>query len=151
MVSVLAPMQRAHASGSFDVDGDYLPLGVNLGGAVDGNSKQGFILGSELSLVTLDRDYLWFGGVADVSWDFGADALRHRATLEGGLHVVGLELGYLGESKGERYRPGISSRLIGTTGVLSIYLGYGHLFGDGGPNDLMEFGLLLKFPVEVDD
>jgi len=72
-----------------------------LGGAIGQEGNVAFVLGGELSFVDLRphraAKYWWFGGVADATWDFGNEAMRHRIGAEVGLSFAFLEVAYLGE------------------------------------------------------
>ena len=141
----------ASASGSFDIDGDYFPIGVNLGAVVNDEDETSVVLGGEASLVTYTRDNLWLGVVTDGAWAFDHDAFRHRVALEAGGLFFGVEAGFIGEQRGDHYRGGFTTRLIGSVGIPSVYFGYAHLPKGGPSQHLFELGFLLKYPIQIDD
>ncbi len=152
MVCWLAP-SVAGASALPRLDGLWMPIGVSLGGAIRQEGSIGFVLGGELSVVDLrphnSANVWWFGGVADATWDFAHEAMRHRVGAEVGLAVANFEVAYLGELHEGAYRPGFNLRAGFSQAFVSIYGGYGHLFGDGAGANFGELGFLVKFPIPL--
>lgn len=131
--------------------GLYLPIGATAAGAYRSDDTSGLALGGEASLVSLGAvgpPGTWLGGYADARWDFGADALLHSVGPQFGIAMLGLDLGYLGEASGGRYRPGFTARGLLTIGILSLFGRYGRLYGEAGQDDedVAEFGVLAKIP-----
>jgi hypothetical protein len=144
----------AHADAGPKISpGWYLPVGIDLGGAFRGGLDNGFVLGGEVSAVRIftydGPDLLWLGPVADVAWDFGSDALRHRVGGEIGLGPLGVELGYIGELRDGSYMPGMGARGFLTFAIVGFYGGYGHLFEEVAGKDWGEFGVLIKIPIAL--
>lgn len=144
---------RADAGPKFG-SGVWMPVGVTLGGAFRDEPVSGFVIGGELSVVYLWMDSglqgMWLGGVADATYDFGVEGVRHRVGPEIGYGPVGIEVAYVGLDRDEEgYRPGINLRAVAGISVLALYGGWGHMFGDGPGANYGEFGGLLKFPIPL--
>jgi hypothetical protein len=126
----------------------FLPIGLNLGGAVNQGAPNGFVLGGEVSAVYLYRTWAWTGAYVDVLRDFGAGATRFSIGPEGGWGPFGLDGGFLIEERGGQAHPGTALRLVLSASVLTLYGRWGHVFGDDERN-FAEIGVLIKFPIAI--
>jgi hypothetical protein len=133
--------------------GVFLPVGVNLGGALHPSIRggSGFLFGGEVSAVYHSHDPhpLWAGGYVDVLRDFGTGSTRFSLGPEFGWAFLGLDAGYLGQIKKGVYHHGVVGRFLLSIGVVTAYARWGHLFDDPAESNFGEFGALLKFPIPL--
>src|SRR5262249_40259615 len=132
--------------------GLFLPVGVNVGGAlhpsIEGGS--GVLFGGEVSLVYCDTArYFWGGGYVDVLRDFSARATRFSTGPEFGWGPIGIDLGYLGQGGSGGYSNGFTGRFLLTAVFVTAYARWGHLFDDPRERNFGEFGALLKIPIRL--
>jgi hypothetical protein len=130
--------------------GWYLPVGVNVGVAVQEGGGEGFVLGGEASIVHIDfSTWLWYGAYVDTVGDFGRDSMRLSFGPELGCGPVGFDVGYLGEVRDGAWGHGFQLRIVVSMSLVSLYGRWGRLHGPARENDFGEAGLLFKFPVAV--
>jgi hypothetical protein len=133
--------------------GLFLPVGINLGGALHPSIKggSGFLFGGEVSAVYHSHDPhpLWAGGYVDVLRDFGAGSTRFSIGPEFGWAFVGIDAGYLGQIRKGVYHHGFVGRFMLSIGLVTAYARWGHLFDDPTERNFGEFGALLKFPIPL--
>jgi hypothetical protein len=144
----LAAAGEARASGWFDPNGVWAPVGLELGGSFNGQDRGGFFIGPEASVVYFS-DGVWAGGFADAVWDFGSDQFRHAIGPELGFGPLGVDFAYLGVLEDGDYRPGYAARGMITFSVLAVYGRYGHVFDNAPIPTFGEVGVLLKLPLPV--
>lgn len=130
----------ASANHGFDISGDYVMAGVDVGMTVNGDKDLGALLGLELSLVDLDREGAWIGAVLAWAWASCPDVGLLTLGGEIGYGLAGIEAGFSLDGDGN---PGGRLRALGTVGVGSIYVGAAF-----GERTRAEFGILLKAPIE---
>ena len=136
----------------FSPEGLYLPAGLNLG--LSAHEGYSFHLGSEVSLVHLDGDTLfYYGAYVDGLWDFGPDEFRFSIGPEIGGAFLGLDMGYLGVATGAGdFYNGLSLRAFFSVIMAHAYVRFGMLFDSPGKNDgFVEVGILIKLPIMLDD
>ncbi len=135
------PRLAAADAGPKISSGWYLPVGLNLGGAVHADRPDGFLLGAEVSAAHVDVDSgFWYGAYLDALWDFGPDALRFGLGPEIGVGLVGIDGGYLGEIHDRSYTHGFQLRLLVTLAIVAAYGRWGHLFRQAQDEDFGEYG-----------
>ncbi len=158
LLALLAVAGSAQASGLFNDDGfcggflepkcgKYVLFGLSGGAAIhDGSRDSGATFGLEVSVPRLTRSGWWYGGYADVVFDFGGDNTA-RASLgpEGGFKYLGLDGGLLYEG-GEDGALGVTVRGLATLGLAAFFVRYGRYFDGPAPNQL-EIGVLFKVPL----
>lgn len=137
-LALLAPAPVA-ASHGFDISGDYIVAGIDVGLTVD--DDLGALLGLEISYVDLDREGGWAGLVLAMAWLSDIDASRLTLGAEVGYGLFGVEGGFNVDTAGTI---GGRARAVGTVGAAAIYAGIS--FGGGVRG---EFGILLKAPLEL--
>jgi hypothetical protein len=151
VAGAFAAIVAAPASARADLDFTdalYLPIGLNLGGSLNGSLPNGFVLGGEISAAYLHHSIAWWGGYADVLHDFGVKATRISVGPEVGWGPVGLDGGFLLEARDGQAHAGTALRLLLSVSLLSVYGRWGHTFGDGERN-FGEAGVLLKVPIPI--
>ncbi len=131
----------AEARHGFDISGDYLMAGLDIGLTLDDDASPGVLLGLEFSLVELDAAGPFAGLVLAMAWASDPDVGRLTLGAEAGYGFAGLEGGFSVDSDGTF---GGRLRVFGTLGVVSLYVG--PAFGD---RTRAEMGLLLKGPIEL--
>ena len=142
---------RASGGGSFSVEDEwFLPFGMNIGYTTNDKGIDGFLLGGELSLVYMASDQLFVGGFADVNHDFGRDVTRVVIGPEVGWLFFGVDAGLAIELTEPDTRLGVALRPFASfLGFASLYLRV-EVF-ETAPVVIGEVGLLLKFPLPIDD
>jgi hypothetical protein len=128
----------------------FLPIGASVGVGVHPGATSGLTLGGEVSLVRVEERLLWYGGWVDGVHDFGSRSTRVGAGPELGIGPFGVDAGYLASiDDAGRTRHGLMGRVLLTIGFVGLYGRAGHLFGDAGPRDHGEVGVLAKLPIEL--
>jgi hypothetical protein len=145
----------AHADPSW-----LLPVGVNVGGALHPNGVPGgAIIGGEASLAHVSWSNTrfvqypdsWEGGYVDMVYDHAAKRSRFTVGPEVGVLFVGIDGGFVGQFGGGAFHPGFAFRPLLTLGFLSIYGRFGWIPGDPEVNRFTEIGVLLKWPIGLDE
>lgn len=129
----------AHARHGFDVSGDYLMAGLDLGVTIDDDA--GALLGVELSYVELDAAGPWIGLFVTGAWASDLDVGRFTVGPEIGYGFGGIDGGVSVDTDGTL---GGRARAMLSVGVASLYVGAA--FGGG---TRAEVGLLIKAPIEL--
>ena len=89
-VVTLAMLSSVVARAQPNPEGIWGPVGLTAGGSFGTDVPGGAIYGIELSVARLtipEETPMWLGGVADIVWDSGARAIRHRIGPEVGRVV----------------------------------------------------------------
>lgn len=137
-VALLAAPPAAAAHG-FDVSGDYLTAGVDLGLTLDDDF--GALAGFEISFTEVTSRGPWGGVVLAATWLSGSDLGRYTIGAEAGYGFAGLEAGVNVDTDAVI---GGRLRALGTLGVISAYLGLAF-----GPETRGELGVILKVPIPL--
>lgn len=148
LLAVSASPAPTHADAFPAPRGWYVPVGINLGGALHHSLPDGFLFGGEASVVHIDEGAVWAGGYVDGLWDFGADQFRFSVGPEVGVAFLGFDAGYMGMvAADDSYHHGFVARGMLSLGLLALYGRYGRTFDPGA--GLGELGVLLKFPIPI--
>lgn len=140
----------AHGSMDFDLNGVYLPVGVNLGAGLRQDGADGLLLGGEASLVRFWADSLaFFGGYVDYLHDFGARTHRVSIGPEIGILFAGIDAGPVFELGGGQTELGARARLFGTIAFFTLYAGEVRSLTTAQTRWTTELGLLIKIPFGI--
>ncbi|MBI5537227.1 MAG: hypothetical protein HY898_31185 [Deltaproteobacteria bacterium] len=131
----------------FPVQGWYLPVGLNVGGAFHHESR-GMILGAETSVAYYRRGW-WMGVYTDVLRDFGNDRTRWSVGPELGFSFVGIDGGFLTQLGEDKVYTGYQIRGLVTMSLLSLYGRGGWLPSHPSEQGFAEVGVLLKIPIPL--
>ena len=126
------------------------PVGVNIGRHWVDDSKEGALLGLEISAVRGFSVQRWGGGFVGADLLVRGDTTKLVAGVEAGQWPVGIDLGALWSSVGAHGQGGFQVRLHLTGICSSLYAGAGmtkRLASDDAWQPFALFGLLLKVPV----
>ncbi len=147
-LGVLCAPTAAHADAGPKVrDSLWLPMGVNLGYSVNPDPlSNGFLLGTELSLVYIGKDFMWAGVYGDVLRDSGSKSTRMSVGAEAGAAIFGLDVGYVRQLS-DPATDGFRARFLLSLAAVHLYGGVGHLFAEPEGQTYGEAGVLLKFPL----
>lgn len=129
------------------LQGVYLMPGASVGARFAGEDGAGLLLGGEVSLVSQNVNFFWFGAYVDGVYDFAAEGTRISLGPELGWSAFGLDAGYVFESGPGRQTHGVAVRPMLTIGLASLYVRGVQQFGDS--DRFVELGLLFKYPVDL--
>jgi hypothetical protein len=133
-------------------EGWFLPVGVNIGGAVHPSADLGYLFGVEGSLVYFPLPHAtWGGGYVDAVYDTGTKHARFSVGPEFGFTFIGLDGGLVVQPGTERTAIGFQGRVLLTLGVVSVYARWGKLPALDVDATFREIGILLKFPILLRD
>lgn len=127
------------------LEGDWLPLGLVLGGSNHDDQDGGTLFGAEASLTRLDR-FFW-GGWVDAVYDVVPRSFRFGIGPEIGWSILGVDGGFVGQVEHGAFRPGIAARLFLSFGSFGGFVRHEWLFGDGEDDRILELGFFLKLLV----
>ncbi|MFI5299866.1 MAG: hypothetical protein ACHREM_17400 [Polyangiales bacterium] len=154
----LATFSREASAGGIGLDGLqalpptgwFLPVGLNAGVAGLGSNATGALLGGELSVAHVPKDFgWWFGAYADGGYITGSGVTRFSTGPEVGLSIFGLDGGFVYMADHGQGHVGFCLRPMLTVGFVSVYGRWDHLLSGGGVND-GQLGVLLKFPIALE-
>ena len=128
----------------FDFAGWWVPIGINLGGALHKEADSGFLFGGEASVVRMGEDF-WGGFYVDILRDFGVEATRMGVGAELGYRTFGLDGGVLRDVTNARNGWTVRGLLMGPG--FGVYARWLSISDDGEQSG--EIGVLLKLPIPI--
>jgi hypothetical protein len=149
-IAASAPARNASSQeqGTMSYDGSYIMLGPSLAVLLDRGEDASFVLGGELSVVSVS-DAFWLGAYLDAAHAFAIDETRLSIGPELGVRFLGLDGGYVLSFGGHRSpQHGVAIRPMLTFGIVTAYFRSSWLLG-GHADWYGELGLLLKAPIVI--
>ncbi len=91
-------------------------------------------------------DGMYFGVYFDGVHDFDRQSGRLSTGATAGWFLGGIDIGYLVDLHPDGPHHGLSTRIFGSIGLLTLYVRYGFL---PQSNDFVEVGLMIKLPLSL--